>query len=75
MGREMNHYQLIISEATKRTDINELELIEECMREDVFHSTLDWQTRDQLMDAANEAVALLLLTGELPPLLRETRET
>ena len=33
--------------------------IEEIMREDIFHSTLDWQTRAQLDRAAREAAALL----------------
>jgi len=26
--------------------------IEEIMRQDIFHSTLDWQTREQLEEAA-----------------------
>jgi hypothetical protein len=30
-------------------------LIECIMREEVFHSTLDWQTADQIRDAAREA--------------------
>ena len=29
------------------------------MREDIFHSTLDWQTHEQLEDAARQAFALL----------------
>ena len=29
--------------------------IENIMREEIFHSTLDWQTREQLVQAAREA--------------------
>lgn len=41
--------------ATGVTDPRDLEEIEDCMRHDIFHSTLDWQTREQLMAAAVEA--------------------
>lgn len=33
--------------------------IEEVMRDDIFHSTLDWQTREQLEQAAREAAKML----------------
>ena len=33
--------------------------IENIMRAEIFHSTLDWQTREQLGDAARQAYALL----------------
>jgi len=33
--------------------------IENIMRDEIFYSTLDWQTREQLNDAAREAYALL----------------
>lgn len=33
-------------------DLGEIETI---MRDDIFHSTLDWQSREQLTDAAREA--------------------
>jgi hypothetical protein len=33
----------------------DLARIENIMREEVFHSTLDWQTRKQLADAARQA--------------------
>jgi hypothetical protein len=32
-----------------------LPTLEQIMREDIFHSTLDWQTKDQLDQAAREA--------------------
>jgi hypothetical protein len=35
------------------------------MREDIFYSTLDWQTRDQLVAAAREAFALLQANRDL----------
>jgi hypothetical protein len=34
-------------------------MIEHIMREDIFHSTLDWQTRSQLKRAAKQAARLL----------------
>lgn len=34
-------------------------MIEHIMREDIFHSTLDWQSRAQLRRAAREALQLL----------------
>lgn len=33
--------------------------IEEIMRGDIFHSTLDWQTREQLQDAARLAYTII----------------
>ena len=38
--------------------------IEEIMRQDIFHSTLDWQTREQLQEAAREAQLILQSLGE-----------
>lgn len=52
-------YHEIITEATGITDINELAEIEDCMRHTIFHSTLDWQTRAQLKQAARESVTIL----------------
>lgn len=63
----MNHYQRSISEATGRTEPHELELIEDCMRQEIFHSTLDWQTKRQFNDGARKAVKLLVSTREIPP--------
>lgn len=34
-------------------------MIEEIMREDIFHSPLDWQTRRQLREAAQQAAQIL----------------
>ena len=37
---------------------DELAMIEHIMRDDIFHSTLDWQTAEQLRVAAREAFEL-----------------
>ncbi len=34
-------------------------MIEHILREDIFHSTLDWQTRAELRSAARKAVKIL----------------
>lgn len=65
----MNLYQQLIIEATAASD-RDVEYIEDIMRNDIFHSTLDWQTRAQLISAAKEAAGLLAAyrdAGLLPP--------
>jgi hypothetical protein len=54
----MNFYQDLIVKATgaHKTDAK---YIEDIMRNDIFHSTLDWQSRAQLMRAAKQAMELL----------------
>lgn len=52
-------YHLIIHEATDLVETAQLYDVEEIMRDVIFHSTLDWQTRPQLHAAAREAVDLL----------------
>ena len=42
-------YQELIQEATGVTDLEHIERIEDTMRHVIFHSTLNWQTREQLM--------------------------
>jgi hypothetical protein len=37
----------------------EISEIEDIMRHSIFHSTLDWQTREQLQTAAREAWEIL----------------
>lgn len=39
-------------------DQTESTILEKIMREDVFHSTLDWQTRDEIIAGAKEAYQL-----------------
>ena len=58
-------YQSLITEATGRTDSFDLRVIEDCMRNDIFHSTLDWQSREQFMQGAKDAEQLLVATFEL----------
>lgn len=48
-------YQQTISEGTGVTNPEDLEEIEDTMRHIIFHSTLDWQTREQLQRGAREA--------------------
>jgi len=62
---ELTGYQEIIREATLYSDIPSLEKIEDCMRDIIFHSTLDWQTREELKRGAIKAVKVLKLAGEL----------
>jgi len=52
-------YAGIISEATGIADPEALAAIEDCMRHDIFHSTLDWQSRSLLRKAARVVVAAL----------------
>ena len=54
-------YALAISKATAVTDRALLARIEECMRSDIFHSTLDWQTLRQFNKGAVEAYELIKL--------------
>lgn len=64
-GNPIKGYAKTIFEATGITDRNFLCEIEETMRHDIFHSTLDWQTREQLQDAAKQAYNLI--TGAPSP--------
>lgn len=53
-----NPLHILIQKATgaQRAD---LPMIENIMRDDIFHSTLDWQTSEQLSSAARQASRLL----------------
>lgn len=55
----MSHYHTLITAATGVTDPAALKRIEECMRQDIFHSTLDWQSARQLRVGARTALDLL----------------
>lgn len=54
----MNPIQRLIQETTG-APAEDITQIEDIMRAEIFHSTLDWQTREQLIDAARKAFALL----------------
>ncbi|MSR54228.1 MAG: hypothetical protein EXS09_13190 [Gemmataceae bacterium] len=51
-------YTKIILKAT-RCSLQEADLVEEIMRDVIFHSTLDWQTKEELESAATTAFAVL----------------
>lgn len=55
----MSHYTTMITAATGVTDPARLAQIEQCMREDIFHSTLDWQTKAQFNKGARDAREML----------------
>jgi len=57
--KKLKGYAEIISGAIGVTDETELALVEDIMRNDIFHSTLDWQTKKQLEDAAVNAYSYL----------------
>lgn len=40
-------------------DVDTAREVEDIMRHDIFHSTLDWQTREQLREAAHKAKSLM----------------
>lgn len=54
----------LIQDATK-APAKDLAQIENIMRDEIFHSTLDWQAREQLADAARQAFARLNEDREL----------
>ena len=59
-----NPFRKLIEEATGAPS-SDLAMIENIMRDDIFHSTLDWQTSEQLSEAASQAFALLNANREL----------
>ena len=65
MTNELKGYKKSISEVTGETDITRIRLIENCMRDDIFHSTLDWQSLAQFNKGALDAVKLLKSMNEL----------
>ncbi len=54
----MNRYQEMIIEDTNCTH-DDAVMIEQIMREDVFHSTLDWQSRANFRKGARDAIKML----------------
>ena len=65
----MSFYRALI---IKATGVNERDAgyIEDIMREDIFHSTLDWQSRAQFVRGAREAVEMLKAYRADPGLAR-----
>lgn len=58
---QLSGYQALIKEATGVTDVDHIERIEDTMRNVILHSTLSWQTREQLVQAAREALQIITL--------------
>ena len=54
-------YQSLIQEATGVTDQEHIVRIEDTMRHVIFHSTLNWQSREQLIQGAREALQIITL--------------
>jgi len=54
----MSIYQNIIIKATG-VSVRDAGYVEDIMREDIFHSTLDWQSRVQFVRGAREAAEML----------------
>lgn len=51
----MTFYQDLISKAIGVSDLKVIDEVEDLMRNVIFHSTLDWQSREQLVQGAIEA--------------------
>ena len=58
---KLTGYQALIQEATGVTELGHIERIEDTMRNVIFHSTLNWQTREQLEQGAREALQIITL--------------
>jgi hypothetical protein len=65
----MSIYQDLIIKATGASG-RDTGHVEDIMRDDIFHSTLDWQSRAQLVRAAREAIGLLKAYRGDPELAR-----
>ena len=52
--KNLNPLGHLIIEATGAA-VDDVACIENIMREEIFHSTLDWQTREQLVNGARQA--------------------
>lgn len=59
------YYQKLISKITGRSDSMELSKIEDVMRNDIFHSTLDWQSDEEFERGTKLAVSVLVECGEI----------
>lgn len=63
----MSFYRKLIIETTGVND-KDAAYIENIMREDIFHSTLDWQSPKIFARGAREAVAMLKVYRDDPTL-------
>jgi hypothetical protein len=69
----MSHYQQIIVEATAASG-KDAGYVEDIMRNDIFHSTLDWLSRAQLVRGAREAMKMLKIFRADPSLAKHFPE-
>lgn len=69
--RQPNCLQRLIQSATGTAEAD-WALIENIMRDEIFHSTLDWQTEAQLKQAARQAARRLNADRELYRFYRST---
>lgn len=65
----MSPYLRLIIEATG-VGMRDAGYVEGIMRDDIFHSTLDWQSRAQFVRGAREAVEMLMVYRADPELSR-----
>lgn len=65
----MSPYQQVIVEATAASG-KDAGYIEDIMRNDIFHSTLDWQSRAQLARGARVALKMLKIYRADPSLAK-----
>jgi hypothetical protein len=59
-GRALSGYSAMIAGAIGVNDQAVLDIVEDVMRNDVFHSTLDWQSRDVFDRGARDAYDVYL---------------
>ena len=59
-------YSDTIRKATGITNPTHVALIEDCMRDVIFHSTLDWQDRETFNKGAIEALGVCVAMGDIP---------
>ena len=62
---QLSYYKSRISEIIRIQDLEDLSRIEECMRSDIFHATLDWLTDKQFDEGALKAVNVLRIGAEM----------
>jgi len=58
-SKPLSFYQEMIQEVTD-APVEALAILENIMRDEVFHSTLDWQSQEEFAEGAREAYAIYL---------------
>jgi hypothetical protein len=57
--KELKGYAAMIAAAIGTTDPKTIAEVEDTMRNCIFHSTLDWQTKEQFVQGAREAYGIV----------------